>query len=760
MRGAGKSFAGRVAAAALGWPLVDTDVFFMERHQTHVRTFVKERGWAAFRVAETEILRELLQTSSRGHIISLGGGVVEKPENREMLKKYAATGGPVVEIVRDIDEIIAYLDAEGTRPSLGEPIEVLWKRRQPWFRECANCEFVNYIPSAVVAAGLNPLPVKPISVVNGEEVSLAAATAREDKAEVSAEVELARAEMKRFFRFVCGIDTNHVDFTGRHTYFLSLTFPSIASPRPSDLPALSNFEQLSTGCDAIEFRADLLSPTGQPPTKPTAPPMEYVAVQLSALRRLSSLPVVFTVRTHSQGGMFPDDAEDEMFDLLRLGLRAGCEYVDVELGHSPEKTSNFCLGKGFSQIIASWHDWSGHLKWDGLEVREKYEAAAKFGDIVKLVSKATSMADNFAMMAFRDSMPKGKPLMTINMGDQGQMSRILTPVFSPVTHPLLPSIAAPGQLSFGQIQQSLQLLGQIQPKQFCLFGTPIAHSKSPLIHNTGFGLLGLPHHYGLHESPTVDANVQSIVRSANFGGASVTIPHKLDIIPLLDDLTYDAKAIGAVNTVIPYQSGGNTRLRGDNTDWLAMRDLIALNLPDQSEETSELVRTAGLVLGAGGTSRAAVYALHKLGFKTVYLFNRSRENAMKIVHALPTEYNIVVLTSLDSFPGPPPSAVISTIPASGTATAQVPNPGAGVLIPPSVLSRPHGGVVLDMAYAPKRTPLIQLAEATPGWKTIPGIEALIEQAAYQFRLWTGRTMPRLSITRTVMEVYDAEQLRK
>lgn len=95
--------------------------------------------------------------------------------------------------------------------------------------------------------------------------------------------------------------------------------------------------------------------------------------------------------------------------------RPGCEYVDVECGWDPTKTQGVVDSKGYTKVIASWHDWSGNLKWDSEEVVDKYILAKKHGDIVKIVSKATSMQDNFAMMAFREKMPQDVPLMTINM---------------------------------------------------------------------------------------------------------------------------------------------------------------------------------------------------------------------------------------------------------------------------------------------------------------------------------------------------------
>ena len=164
------------------------------------------------------------------------------------------------------------------------------------------------------------------------------------------------------------------------------------------------------------------------------------------------------------------------------------------------------------------------MLWDGQPVEAKYRLAHEYGDIVKIVGKADGIEDNFALHQFVRRMqaePGAKPTIAINMGVEGQMSRILNSTFSPVTHQLLPTKAAPGQLSFAQVQTALHLLGQLPSKRFFLFGTPIAHSMSPTLHNTAFEALGLPHKYELFETETVGEEIKAAITLPNFGGAGV-----------------------------------------------------------------------------------------------------------------------------------------------------------------------------------------------------------------------------------------------
>lgn len=725
MRGSGKTFIGELAARALGWQFVDADAVFEQKHPVGVRGFVQQNGWPAFRAAETEVLKELLSQHGQGHVISLGGGIVETPAARDVLEAYAKKG-PVVHVVRGIDEIVTYLGEETARPAYGEPIIDVFKRRAPWFAQCCSYEFVNYTGAQNSLEGLGI-----------------------DDSKAAPSILSVRDEVSRFFQHITGQHPNLAPnlVEGRRSYFLCLTYPDLT-------PALPHIPKMTAGVDAVELRVDLLrSPKDFDKPGPYIPSTSYVTEQIAALRHKTALPMIFTVRTVSQGGQFPDHAEREAFELFFTAARLGVEYIDIEISWSEKNITSLIGRKGHSQIIASWHDWSGNMHWDGKPVEEIYHVAHKFGDIVKIVGKANSIEDNFALRQFVSRMqtaPDAKPIIAINMGLEGQMSRILNPTFSPVTHSLLPTAAAPGQLSFAQIQIALHLLGQLPAKQFFLFGTPIAHSMSPTLHNTGFETLGLPHKYELFETETVGEEIRAAIASPNFGGASVTIPFKRDIIPLLDALSLDAEVIGAVNTVIPVTNpDGSSSLRGENTDWRGITQSIRRSLPQ-----SVLTPETALVIGAGGTSRAAIYALWKLGVDTIYVFNRTKSAAQALVDAFP-DVKIKLVDELGVWPdgAAAPTVIVSTVPAS--ATSLDPYASGAVLLPGSLFTAPNGGVVIDMAYKPAETPLLKLAKAAGAqWRTVKGVEVLLEQGYHQFQLWTGRECPKSVVAERVLKAYS------
>jgi pentafunctional AROM polypeptide len=212
----------------------------------------------------------------------------------------------------------------------------------------------------------------------------------------------------------------------------------------------------------------------------------------------------------------------------------------------------------------------------------------------------------------------------------------------------------------------------------------------------------------------VDINeVISVVNQETFGGASVTIPLKLDVISLLDSLSPAAAAIGAVNTIICCHAGVQRILHGDNTDWIGIMRSIQRRVKNHTAPIA-------LVIGAGGTAMAASYAMQQLGAK-LFIFNRTYSKAEEVAQ----RFNGTAISSISSLPHI--DIIIGTIPAS----AQTNFPHELFKSCP---------IVLDAAYKPAETPLLMAAREA-GCSCIQGAEMLYEQALEQFRLWTNRVVP-------------------
>lgn len=716
MRGAGKTYIGQIAAETLGGEYTDADDAFIQTTGQHVSDYVAANGWPKFRETETGILSGFLKEKRGNHVIGLGGGVVETEAARKMLADHVKDGGVVVHITRDLEEIEAYLDKIGgtaQRPKWGEDFASVFRRREPWYQECSSHEFVNII-----------YPIAGQTQVEHHRAM--------------------RAECARFFQFVTGRESNRPELSGPNAQpsaFLSLTFPDLTD-------ALSNMDVLTEGADAIELRVDLLSADGKAPSTPQLPPATYVAKQLAQLRLVSSLPIVYAVRSKDQGGWAPSDDAAGYEALVCQGCRMAAEYVDVELAWPADAITRITANKRQSALIASWHDWTGDMKWDGPEVSAKFADGSRFADVVKIVGTAKSQADNAALTIFAERKKRAgaKPLLAINMTAMGQLSRVLNPVLTPITHAALPSRAAPGQLTAKEVAQARSLIGLLPARKFWLFGTPIAASVSPTLHNTGFQVLGFPHVYGRCEAGTITDEVKATLADPDFGGASVTIPLKLDIMPELQQVSTHARTIGAVNTIIVRRDAdGKRELHGDNTDWMAIHEAARANLNPALASGPDGLTT--LVLGAGGTCRAAIYALHALGSRKIILYNRTLANAESVAAAFPAAYGIVVADDLSNLPGTP-GVVVSTVPGTSFTITQG---GEGIYLPPSVL-KAQGGVAIDMAYKPYRTALLEAAE-NAGWAAVTGIEILCLQGFRQFTLWTGKPAPKHAMRKAAMEQY-------
>jgi pentafunctional AROM polypeptide len=341
------------------------------------------------------------------------------------------------------------------------------------------------------------------------------------------------------------------------------------------------------------------------------------------------------------------------------------------------------------------------------------------------------MEDNFALRTFKQKMvvAHGTPVIALNMGNAGKLSRVLNGFMTPVSHPDLPSKAAPGQLSATEIRQALSLIGELEPQTFYLFGKPISSSRSPVLHNTLFRQTGLPHQYSLFETDSV-SDIRDLIRAPHFGGASVTIPLKLDVIPLLDDVSPAARAIGAVNTIIPVPVPGKRlqHLLGDNTDWKGMVFCL---------RSAGLVKRAraspggALVVGSGGTTRAAIYALHSLNYSPIYMVARNSAAVKTIAESFPAEYDIQPLETPEqaaALSASRPNVVITTIPADKPIDPNMREVLVAVLRDQKASEGTR--VLLELAYTPRHTALMQLAEDA-GWRTIPGLEVLAAQGWYQ-----------------------------
>ncbi|KAL8854751.1 MAG: hypothetical protein Q9221_000534 [Calogaya cf. arnoldii] len=738
MRGAGKTTTGDMAACLLKWQFVDLDTLLEETAGQSIPKIIEASGWDDFRRQELVVLQKALHEKGRKHILACGGGVVEKAEARQLLTNFHKAGGLVILAQRDIEDIMSFLQIDKTRPAYVENMRDVWLRRRPWYLECSNHQYygtkTGQMDMARPLEGLGRF----LSTVTGRGQALSQIKAKEQ------------------------------------SYFVSLTVPDVAAAAPM-------LEEVAVGSDAVELRVDLLE---DPKSKGRPPSVDFVASQVAVLRCSSSLPIIFTVRTQSQGGRMPDNANQDIRDLLNLALRMGVEFLDLEISLPEDYLRAISESKHNTKIIASHHDPDDTLSWSNGSWVPHYNKALLYGDIIKLVGVAKSQSSNFSLLQFRSwalNAHPSIPIIAINMGIEGQLSRIQNPFLTPVSHPALPFKAAPGQLSASEIRMALGLHGVIKPKNFYLFGKPISQSKSPAMHNYLFGKTGLPHQYHLLETDD-PSTLESAIRNPNFGGASVTIPLKIPVIDLLDEISAAAQTIGAVNTIVvdPSRSSpthtGNPYLIGHNTDWTGMR--LVLSNAGAATISRPLLSTgnstddyksekSALVIGGGGTARAAIYTLNQMGYSPIHLLGRSREKLQAVVEFFPkVDYDISLITTheeavniTENSNAAPIAVAIGTIPADKPIDANM-QALLDVLFAGGAQSDAKGGkekkILLEMAYKPAITPLMTMAEKS-GWMTVQGLEVLAGQGVGQFELWTG-IKPLLRDARAV--VFGEQKVEK
>lgn len=282
-------------------------------------------------------------------------------------------------------------------------------------------------------------------------------------------------------------------------------------------------------------------------------------------------------------------------------------------------------------------------------------------------------------------------------------------------------------------------------KHYHIFGQGISQSLSPAIHNAAFAHHGLPHRYDIRECNDIN-EVQPLIKDASFGGASVTMPHKLYVSKFCTKQSDPALRIGAINTLVVHDdgnAGGGRTIRGENTDWSGLHSIITEKAPSSS--------SIGLVFGAGGAGRAAVYAMTKANIDKIYICNRTLSKAQNIardftdlcpaIHCIRNPGDIPEL----------PDVIIGTIPAKTTNETWFSH----------LFQESKRGLCIEMSYKPRVTPLLSVAWRHPEWSTADGLEVLLRQGFEQSRLWVGAAAPEKRMRDAVKEVVgDASNRRR
>ena len=461
----------------------------------------------------------------------------------------------------------------------------------------------------------------------------------------------------------------------------------------------------------FEFRLDLLpKPAGAAP---------YLKQFLSEHRDVAAIA---TCRRKANGGGFTGSLTAEL-EILQSAAHAGCQIIDLEV-ESAEETKSAQIAKLRSigaALLISFHDFARTKSL--AQAADRIEAFKP--EYVKVVSTARSLADNLAVLRLIEDRSLSAHVVGIAMGEEGILSRVLGPragaafTFASYSDG---SETAPGQVSARTLLDVYRIEQLDQATRlFAVAGNPIAHSLSPLMHNTAFRR-EIVNAIMLPLKPKSLDDLLTVIRELPLAGVAVTMPFKQEVLPHLANMDPLTSKIGACNTL---RTGADGKLYGFNTD------VAGVVRPLEKRLTLRNARVA--VLGAGGAARAAVFGLVEHGAE-VYVINRTHEKAVQLARqakAKSLKHDVFAKQRFD--------VLINTTPCGMHGFKQA---------LPIAEKELNAGLVFDMVYNPLETPLLKLARVR-GIPVISGLEMFVQQGARQFEIWTGKPAPENEMLRVV-----------
>jgi 3-dehydroquinate dehydratase/shikimate dehydrogenase len=441
-----------------------------------------------------------------------------------------------------------------------------------------------------------------------------------------------------------------------------------------------------TNADLVELRLDTVS--------------DPSAAGALAGRRV---PVIVTCRPAWEGGQFKG-SEEERKQILRDALARGAEYVDIEW---KANFTDLIASSAGRRVVISSHDFNG-VPADLVGRAQAMRATG--AEVVKIAVKTSKLTDCLPLLDLAAQVAR-QGTVIIGMGDCGLITRVLARKFGSLW------TYAGDQRQVGQLTPS-DLIDLYRFRTltdsteiYGLVGSPILHSVSPSMHNAAFAASRFDAVY----LPFPAANAEDFMKfwgALGIKGASVTIPFKVALFGLMDEVYAVARRIGAINTIRNVDGrwiGGNT----DASGFLApLRDRVELN------------RARVAVLGSGGAARAVAVALSSSNSQ-VTIYGRDAAKARD-----------VAMTASAGFGTMPPPAGSWDLLVNCTPVGTYPNVNE-TPIDPSLLTGQH---IYDLVYNPTQTRLMRDA-AKAGRQTIGGLEMLVAQAHEQYEWWFGSKPP-------------------
>lgn len=468
--------------------------------------------------------------------------------------------------------------------------------------------------------------------------------------------------------------------------------------------------------------------------------------KLYQFSKQKGIRIIATLRPSKFNGKFIG-SDVERFEILKLAILNKCSFIDLDLRNSDRfvKQIKDKIRNTGCKLIISMHDFDKTLNLKEL-VSVLKKQKEKGADVAKIVCTATKESDNNTMIKLiRKGQDLNIPVVAFCMGDLGKRSRIKCLLNgSPWSYSSIKNATASGQISLFEMLNILEFVKGQKNKnkdknKIFVIGNPIKHSLSPAMHNKAFEDLGIEDFFDYDKIKIEENNLNFFVdkiRSNEILGANVTIPYKTKVIDLLDDLTKEAKLIGAVNTIFLR----NNKLIGHNTDGLGCLNAL-------KEENVEIKNKRILLLGSGGAARAIglTFGINKV--KEIIVLNRTKSSAKKLSDDIESKtktksrYSCLddIKKYLDKI----------DILVNCTSIGMFGNDDCKTLLKSDDIKK--NIIVMDIVYNPIRTKLLNEADKA-GCRIIDGVGMLVNQGAISFECWTG-IKPSVSVMRkTILKI--------
>ncbi len=441
-------------------------------------------------------------------------------------------------------------------------------------------------------------------------------------------------------------------------------------------------------------------------------------------KRPRSATFLATCRRRVASRKFPGDIHRELYWLIQA-RDAGCQWCDLEMETFRELPEGLLWEYSLPPcILLSIHDFEGTPKLP----RKVTVARHGLVDAVKIAAQAQTISDSVRLLRVAR---RSRNFVAVPMGDVGLPARILAlREGSELAYAPVAEATAPGQVSLHEMLYLYRAHTLTRGTRiYGVIGSPISHSLSPLLHNTGFQA----RHINAVYLPFLVHQLRDFLQAIpdfDIRGFSVTLPHKQAILKHLKECEPLAAEIGAVNTVVVRRDGS---LCGCNTDYVGV--LRAL------QKKFRLKGSRALIFGAGGSARAAAFALSRAG-ALVGICARREKAAKGLARAIRGEVvpRRALLTEFFD-------AILNATPVGM-------HPHAG--ISPLAAAELRCRVVMDLVYRPQRTQLLKIA-AKKGIATVSGLEMFLAQGIAQWEIWMEKRAPEAAMRGAVLGALRAEE---